>query len=237
MSLERFKLGWKYENWKNGIKLPFFWTPQTTPHLLIAGPTGGSKTVSAQLLVNQLLDAKKEIFIADYKSGGDWSDIVPKYAEFTSCDDLLNEFYSLFIESINTKCPHERYLIFDEVSSYMLCKDSKNFNLYMDKIGHIAFMGRSFQHHLIFISQQFSSKVISTAIREQFGIRIYMGSNISTESAMMLFPNCEIDKSLRLPKYSGYISLPEKDIDIIQMPYLDNPSKLKQLLQIKGSLS
>lgn len=53
----------------------------------------------------------------------------------------------------------------------------------MGKISHIAFMGRSFGYHLILISQQFNAKVLDTAIREQFGIKIYMGTRISTESA------------------------------------------------------
>lgn len=87
---------------------------------------------------------------------------------------------------------------------------------------------------LVFISQQFNSKVLDTAIREQFGIKMYMGSTISTESSTMLFPNCEIDKSNHLPRFCGYISMPEKELDIIQMPYLENVEKLKQLLEKKG---
>lgn len=81
-------------------------------------------------------------------------------------------------------------------------------------------MGRSFGYHLILISQQFNAKVIDTAIREQFGIKVYMGSTISTESATMLFPNCAIDKSIHLPKCCGYVSMPEKEIGIIQIPYI-----------------
>ena len=117
----------------------------------------------------------------------------------------------------------------------MLTKDTKAFKCYMDKISHIAFMGRSFGFHLVFIAQQFNAKVLDTAIREQFGVKIYMGSTISTESATMLFPNCEIDKSIHLPRYCGYVSLPEKELDIMQIPYLSNPEKLKKLLIQKGT--
>lgn len=104
----------------------------------------------------------------------------------------------------------------------------------MAEISHLSFMSRSFGYHMLFISQQFSSKVIDTAIREQFSIRIYMGSTISTESATMLFPNCEIDKSVHLPKCCGYISTPEQELAIIQIPFISESAKLKKLLVKKG---
>lgn len=229
------KLGYKLEHWKSGVKTPLFWNTETVPHIMIAGLTGGSKTVTAQLIVNQLLTENKSVYIADFKAGGDWDNIVPHYAEYKVCDSLLDEFYQLFVQTLQRKSIAEKYLIFDEFSSYMLMKDSKSFKCYMDKISHIAFMGRSFGFHLVFIAQQFSAKVLDTAIREQFGIKIYMGSTISTESATMLFPNCEIDKSIHLPRYCGYVSLPEKELDIMQIPYLSNPEKLKKLLIQKGA--
>ncbi len=229
------KIGYSYENWRSGVKTPFFWDTQTTPHCLIAGITGGSKTVSAQLILNQLLTAHKSVFIADYKAGGDWDGVVSNYAEYRDCDALLNKYYSLFLDTIQNKGIAEHYLIFDEFASYALNKDTKAFKACMEKISHIAFMGRSFGFHLIFISQQFNAKVLDTAIREQFGIKLYMGTTISTESATMLFPNCDIDKSVHLPKFCGYISFPEKELNIVQMPYLSHPENLKKLLIKKGT--
>lgn len=228
------KVGYSYNDWKDGIKTPFYWDTDAVPHLLISGITGGSKTVTAQMIVNQLLDAHADISICDFKAGGDWDNIVPKYAEYTDCDSLLKDFYESFLETIHSKGHEEKYLLFDEFSSYSLSKDSKAFKELMSMCSHLAFMARSFGYHLVYISQQFSSKVLDTAIREQFGIRVYMGSTISTESATMLFPNCEIDKSFHLPKYCGYISMPERELDIVQMPYLENAGKLKRLLEIKG---
>lgn len=227
-------LGYSYEYWKNGVKSRIFWDTNLTPHLLVAGVTGGSKTVSSQMIVNQLLDSGVDLAICDFKAGGDWDNIVPTYAEYIECDVLLEKFYSQFVETIHNKRHENKYLLFDEFSSYALSKDTKEFKKLMSMISHIAFMGRSFGYHLIFISQQFNSKVLDTAVREQFGIKIYMGSTISTESATMLFPNCEIDKSSHLPKYCGYISMPEKELEIIQIPYLENAAKLKRLLEIKG---
>ena len=228
------KIGYLLSDWENGIKTPLFWNTDTVPGLLISGITGGSKTVSAQLIVNQLLDAKVDISICDFKAGGDWDNIVPKYAEYTDCDDLLKAFYDSFLETIRNKGHEEKYIIFDEFSSYSLSKEPKAFKGLMSTCSHLAFMGRSFGYHQVYISQQFNSKVLDTAIREQFGVKLYMGQTISTESATMLFPNCEIDKSFHLPKYCGYISMPERELDIVQMPYLENAGKLKKLLELKG---
>ena len=228
------RIGYSLKSWGNGMKVPFLWDTTKTPHFLLSGSTGGGKTILAQIIVNQLLEAHKDIYICDFKAGGDWDNIVPAYAEYTDCDVLLDEFYNMFIQTIKEKGKEEKYLIFDEFSSFALCKDNKGFKELMEKISHIAFMGRSFGYRLIFISQQFNSKVMDTAIREQFGIKIYMGSSISTESATMLFPNCEIDKSKHLPKCCGYISMPEKELETIQIPILNEPEKLKRLLIQKG---
>lgn len=230
------KLGYSMKSWENGVRAPFFWDTDRVPHVLLSGLTGGGKTVLAQIIVNQILSEHKSLYICDFKAGGDWDGIIPNYAEYKDCDRLLDDFYNSFIETIENRNKSEKYLVFDEFSSYMLSKDNKEFKELMAKISHIAFMGRSFGYKLFFISQQFNSKVMDTAIREQFGIKMYMGSTISTESATMLFPNCEIDKSIHLPKCCGYLSMPEKEIATIQIPFLSEPEKLKQLLIQKGKL-
>lgn len=241
-------LGCSNETWQYGIQTPIYWDTEKVPHCMVAGVSGGGKTVLSQIIVNEILnrckitDAKsrrlriEDIFICDFKAGGDWDSILPSsnYAEYIACDDVLNSFYNSFIESIRKKEFTEKFLIFDEFSSYALSKDSKEFKEMMSKISHLAFMGRSFGYHLLFISQQFNAKVIDTSIREQFAIRIYMGSVIFTESATMLFPNCEIDKSVHLPRCCGYISMPEREIDIIRVPFIAEPAKLKRLLVKKG---
>lgn len=236
-------LGFSHIKLQYGIKAPIYWNTESEPHCLIAGPTGGGKTVFSQIIVNQILNRCKSedgfsidnMYICDFKAGGDWDNIVPNYAEYMACDDLLNKFYESFVDAIRQKQCQENYLIFDEFSSYALSKDAKGFKDLMAQVSHLAYMSRSFKYHLIFISQQFNAKVIDTAIREQFGIKIYMGSTISTESATMLFPNCAIDKSVHLPRCCGYISVPEKELDIIQVPFIAEPVKLKQLLVKKGS--
>lgn len=228
------KLGYSLTAWNRGIMSPYIWNTDSVPHLLVAGVTGGSKTVSSQLIVKQLLEYNADLTICDFKAGGDWNNIVTNYAEYTDCDKLVKDFYESFTQTIEYKGHENKFLLFDEFSSYALSKDAKQFKELMSMISHIAFMGRSFGYHLILISQQFNSKVLDTAIREQFGIKLYMGSTISTESATMLFPNCAIDKSIHLPRFCGYLSTPDNELEIVQMPYVKDTSKLKLLLEKKG---
>lgn len=95
------KLGFCASKWKQGVKSAYTWnTIRGSPHLLIAGLSGGGKSVLSQMIVNQLLDVKADISICDFKAGGDWDNIVPKYAEYMDCDKLLNEFYNSFIDTM-----------------------------------------------------------------------------------------------------------------------------------------
>ncbi len=230
------KLGYSFEAWKKGrMESAYHWNTDQVPHILIAGITGGSKTVTAQMIVNQLLNNNDtELFICDFKAGNDWNEKIARYAAYSDCDRLLRLFYESFLSTIEKKAMGNHYLLFDEFTSFALSKDSKGFKEIMAMISHIAFMGRSFGYHLIFIGQQMNSKVLDTAIREQFGIKIYMGSTISTESATMLFPNSEINKGIHLPRFCGYISMPERELEIIQIPFLSEPQKLIKLLENKG---
>lgn len=230
-------LGYSEKAWEKAkAEIPFIWDFERVPHLLIAGPTGGGKSVCAQLIVRQLLQMGQNVSFCDFKAGGDWQGISAKYAEYNACDDLLNDFYSKFAAALEAGKPdgHHRFLVFDEFSSYALSKDAKDFKALMAKVGQLALMGRSYGYHLIFISQQFSAKVIDTGIREQFGVRLYMGATISTESAGMLFPGAEIDRGHHLPKYTGYIATPEKELDTILVPKVD-PTALKAQLEQLGN--
>ncbi|MEE3467208.1 MAG: hypothetical protein VZQ83_02090 [Eubacterium sp.] len=234
--MEKIKIGYDHADWLEGVKTPLYWDPLKTPHLLIAGLTGGGKTVSAQFIVYQILnDPTAHLSVCDFKADRDWDGIVERYGEYLGCDDVFDSFYDRFCNAIQRKQRGNEYLLFDEVCSYALSKTTAEHTALMKKISHLAFMGRSFGYHLIFVSQQFNAKVIDTAVREQFGIKIYMGSTISAESLTMMYPHSLIDKNMHLQDHCGYVSLPGKDVVIIQMPFIDDPALLKQLLIEKGS--
>ena len=233
----KIRIGCNLEDWKDGIVTELYWDPSVTPHLLLAGPTGAGKTVMAHIITNQLLSTDAYLAICDGKAGGDWVNIVPDYGEYMGCGTIFNRFYERFTETIENHSKSNSYLLFDEVSSYALSLDSAGFKDFQKKLGNLAYMGRSFNFHILLVGQTFSAKVIDTAIREQLGIKIYCGSSLSTEEQTMLFPGNTnlIDKSIKLPRYCGYVSMPERELQTFQVPYVSSPEKLKKLLQYKGS--
>lgn len=230
-------IGYSAADWQEyGIKTPIVWDTTSTPHGLIAGPTGGGKTVEARYIVNQLLDAGVNIRICDYKAGGDWTNIASStnYGQYLDCDRVFDSFFADFSEAMQHNVRREQWLVFDEVTSWVLAKDSKEFKAAMSKLGQVAFMGRSFGFHLLFVSQRFDAKVIETSIREQFGVRMHVGQ-ITSESAGMLYPGCEINKGAQLPRFCGYCARPEAELEVVQFPYIEDAGKLKKLLELKGA--
>lgn len=61
-----------------------------------------------------------------------------------------------------------------------------------------------------------------------------MGAEISTQSATMLFPNSEIDKSARLQEYCGYISTPTTDLEVIITPRVDVQALDRRIKQLSS---
>ncbi len=230
-------LGYSATKWNDGgIVSPYIWAcSKTDPHLLISGPTGGSKTTTLMLIVRQLLSAKKDLRIADYKASKDWDEIFhsDRFGEYTDCDRIVNEFYELFVESIKNKEYHERYLIIDEFGSFVSSHSRADLTDLMTKLKHIAFMGRSFGYHLILVSQQFNANVLPTELRDNFQTRIHMGQ-LHTETQRMLFENQTVDKSKPIKRYTGFISAPNIEFDTIVIPELQNVQHLKSDLIALG---
>lgn len=230
-------LGYELNKWKStGQVAPILWDTAAAPHMMISGPTGGGKTVYVKLLLEQLLKAGASVTVCDFKGQGDYN-CIKDYAAGTECDTVLARFCSDFEKSrAQSGDGRRRVLIFDEFGSYVASKDKKEFDAIMKMISGVIFMGRSYGYSVILISQRFDAETIKTALREQCGIKIYMGSTISQQAATMLFPNSELDKSNRLPPCCGYYSTPKTDLATLTIPKVDIPA-LDRRLKILGARS
>lgn len=210
-----------------GVVSPVYWG-KDTPHCILCGPTGSGKSVLAMTIVEQLLKKCADIVICDYKAGGDWNGILPptRFAVYKDCDRIFDAFYQAFEKARVDGIKTEKYLIFDEMTAWLLDKDSAEYKATIKKLSAIAFLGRSFGFHLLCIAQQPNAQVLPTAIREQLGFKVHMGA-ISRETANMLFPGAEIDKSKPLDKYCGYVGTPDKGVRILQTARIGDIKKLK----------
>lgn len=227
-------LGYELNKWQGtGQVVPILWDTAAAPHMMISGPTGGGKTVYVKLLLEQLLKTGAAVTICDFKGQGDYK-CIKDYAAGTECNTVLSRFCSDFEKDrAQGGDGRRRVLIFDEFGSYVASKDKKEFDAIMKMISGVIFMGRSYGYSVILISQRFDAETIKTALREQCGIKIYMGSAISQQAATMLFPNSEVDKSKRLPPCCGYFSTPKTDLDTLTIPKIDIPA-LDRRLKVLG---
>lgn len=217
-------LGYQYEPWQiAGRAVPIVWDMEKAPHLMISGPTGGGKTVFVKTVLEQLLKSGADVTICDFKGYGDLRGFGNAYTAGKDCDALLTSFCANFETTRNQGTPSKQtsVLIFDEFGSFTASKEKKEFDALMRMISPVIFMGRAYGYHIILMSQRFDADTIKTALREQFGIKVYMGPNISQQAATMLFPGSDIDKCERLPPYCGYISTPKVDNAVIITPKID----------------
>ncbi len=228
-------LGYDFERWKAaGQAVLIVWDEKRSPHLLVSGPTGGGKTVFVKLVLEQLLAEGTKVTICDFKGFSDLKGIVSDYAAGEACNGMLTDFCRRFeeVRHCGVVNGQKNVLIFDEFGSFSASKTHKEFDELMRMLSPVIFMGRSYGYQIILVSQRFDADTIKTSLREQFGTKVYMGSSISAQSQMMLFPNSEINKSERLEPYCGYISTPKVDNAVLTLPQVDIVALDKRLKKL-----
>lgn len=224
-------LGYNYEKWKtSGQIAPIAWNTATAPHLLVAGPTGGGKTVYVKMLLERLLLSGADVTVCDYKGFGDLKGFVSDYASGDACDSALSAFCADFeYAKAHGITNRKKVLLFDEFGAFSASKPKKEAAELMRSITSLVTMSRAYGYHIIFVAQRFDAETIDTKLREQFGVRVHMGYAISPQSAGMLFPNAEIESGERLPPYCGYISTPSDDLAVLIVPQIDISALDKRL--------
>lgn len=233
-------LGYRYEPWRDsGQIVPIAWDMATAPHCLISGPTGGGKTVFAKVLLERLLLSGATVTVCDFKGYGDLKGFVKDYAAGNDCDAALTAFCDAFERDREAGVQQKprRVLIFDEFGSYSASKSKKETDDLMRRISNLIFLSRAYGYSIIFMAQRFDADVLKTSLRDQFGVKVYMGSSISQQAAMMLFPNSDLDKSVRLQPFCGFYGTPKTDCDVLITPKVDIPAldrRLKALGKANG---
>ena len=232
-------LGYSFSKWrKSGQVAPILWDLQKSPHAIVGGPSGSGKTVYTLWLAEQMLYQGFDVCICDYKGYGDYGSFRGSYATGTDCDNLLRKFCCHFdsARKNGTAAEKPQAIIFDEFFSYSAGKSKREYEELMQLLSGVFLMGRSYNFHIVLVSQRFDADALKTAYREQCGVKVHLGASISQQSATMLFPNSEIDKSTRLQAFCGYLSTPQQDLEIIITPKFDLTALHKRISQLSSNL-
>lgn len=217
-------LGYKFNSWQSsGQVAPILWDKRAC-HALVSGGTGGGKTIYVKMLLEQFLAQGASVCVCDYKNYGDYRVFHGSYAVGDDCDAMLKQFCDDFnkVRQSGVTDGTKHVLIFDEWGSFTASKSKREFDDLMKMISPLIMLSRAYNYSIVLVSQRFgATDNLVGNLKEQFGIKVFMGAEISTQSATMLFPNSEIDKSARLQEYCGYISTPTTDIEVIITPKVD----------------
>ena len=232
-------LGYSFSKWqKSGQVVPILWDLQKAPHAIVGGPSGSGKSVYTLWLTEQMLSQGFDVCICDYKGFGDYRSFRGSYATGADCDELLRRFCDRFDSARKTGSTDGKpvAMIFDEFTAFAMSKSKREHEELMQLLSGVFLMGRSYNFHLILVSQRFDADALKTAYREQCGVKVHMGASISQQSATMLFPNSEIDKSSRLQEFCGYLSTPQQDLEIIITPKFDLTALHKRISRLSRGL-
>ena len=218
-------LGYHFDKWKSsGQVVPILWEVDRACHILVSGCTGGGKTIYVKKLIEQMAEEGSAISVLDYKNYGDYRAFKGEYYVADECDMALKKFCEDFDKvrtNGGTGDGKHHILIFDEWGAYTASKTKREFDELMKMISPLIMLGRAYKYSVCIVSQRVTVNDLIGNLREQFGVKVFMSSSISTSSATMLFPNSEWDKSQRLEEYCGFLSTPKSDLDIIITPKVD----------------
>ncbi len=232
-------LGYKFDNWQSsGQVVPIMWDDKRANNILVAGGTGGGKTVYIKKLLEQLLVEGASITVCDYKNFNDYGAFHgDSYAVGEDCDAMLKKFCDDFekVRKSGVTDGKRHVLLFDEWGSYTASKSKKEYDELMKMITSVIQQGRSFLYTCILCSQRFdATDTLKGNLKEQFHVKVFMGASISTQSAISLYPNSEIKKSARLQEYCGYISTPTTDLEVIITPKVDVQALDKRIAKLSS---
>lgn len=194
---------------EKGLKLmsDVYWDFNEQPHLLVAGGTGGGKTVTLMSIILALAkighvfinDPKKSDFVGLKDVPVFHNHVYWEKDDMVSClstaVDLMNDRYLQMTQHPNYQAG-KRYsaydmkpifIIFDEWAAFMaeLEKDYKTASQVMDYLTQIVLKGRQAGVFMILAMQRPDGEYIKTALRDNFMKRLSVGHLEDTGYAMM----------------------------------------------------
>lgn len=213
------------DNYSFVLQQGLIWKLNKAPHAIVTGKTGSGKSTFLLGLLMQILYKDMEFFIIDPKH---------EFSAFSFIDDKVlsakDDILNVLDEVIKVLEDRQKevkekvadtgliggtaadfnikpyVIIFDEMSAFIASLDSKEKKDFDAKITQIVQKGRSVGIFLIVAMQNANSETIKVAIRNQFSLRLLLGTSSSEDVRFMFGSNSET--IVNTPdKFTGYYYL------------------------------
>lgn len=235
------RIGYDYITYnKYGIKVPI---DMKVGHLICVGGSGSGKTTAVMYWLYKLLKEESDscIYIMDFKASKDFEGVTDKYAEFEECYKGIEEFYSVFLNTIEGGDGTIRILLIDEIAGllmhYSMSKEGKG---KADKIrmmmSSILMLGRSRGCYLWLVMQRYSATIFpaSSGAADNFHSIIGLG-RLPPDSKKSLFAGENLeDNSLVFGQGKGIVLIDGQPLQAVIIPRVSKEKMLEKLQEMNS---
>ncbi len=213
---------------------------EETGHICIVGGTGSGKTVATLYIVYNLIkNYDVKISICDFKKSGDYKGISNTFAEFRDVTGCIESFYEEY-QNTPENNSQIKLLLIDEYAGYITWATQTNkvkSDQIKQKLSEVLMLGRSRHCFVWCIQQRITASLFPSGIGaiDNFQICIGLG-RLSVDSRRSLFAGEHLDNSSFEERYhpktgQGLVLIDGQELQPIQIPYIADKARLKQLLQ------
>lgn len=215
-----------------GLKVPVRVDFASTPHLLLAAPSGSGKTYLLTWLLAQLAQKPGQVILADFK-GIDFIEMdgCKNYFRHDAVAEALNIAFDTLQERMHNPGADTEPLFYavEEWSGFLSSYSKKEQDNYKQQMASLLMLGRGAGIFVIMALQRADANYITG--RDNFGNALNLGK-VSNESVRMLFPD-DVGQIQSKGRGRGYLRTDGKPLREIVVPKIRDMKKLKEQIRAK----
>lgn len=217
-----------------GLKVPVRVDFASTPHLLLAAPSGSGKTYLLTWLLAQLAQKPGQVILADFK-GIDFIEMdgCKNYFRHDAVAEALNIAFDTLQARMHDpgKATEPLFCVVDEWSGFISFCQKKVQTEYLQKMASLLMLGRGAGAGMFVIMALQRADANYITGRDNFGNALGLGRQ-SNEAIRMLFQD-EADQIQPKGRGHGYLRTDGKPLREIVVPRIRDMNKLKEQIRAK----
>ncbi len=206
----------------------------STPHLLLAAPSGSGKTYLLTWLLAQLAQKPGQVILADFK-GIDFIEMdgCKNYFRHDAVAEALNIAFDTLQARMHDpgKATEPLFCVVDEWSGFISFCQKKVQTEYLQKMASLLMLGRGAGAGMFVIMALQRADANYITGRDNFGNALGLGRQ-SNEAIRMLFQD-EADQIQPKGRGHGYLRTDGKPLREIVVPRIRDMNKLKEQIRAK----